>query len=154
MPDRELTDASRLRCGLVLPKPALAAKGRVLVVDDYPPVRALLARMIESWGYACGEAPDGLAALRCLACQRVSLMVTDYRMPRLDGLGLLQSLLGAAAVGDQPMPPVVVLSSGMPPDVQSAMWAAGARAVLSKPVNPVALRQEIERLLRPPSAPR
>jgi CheY-like chemotaxis protein len=132
----------------------LASKGRLLVVDDYPPIRALLSRMIETWGYECGEAPDGLAALRCLACQGVSLVVTDYRMPRLDGLGLLQSLFVAAGVNGQPMLPVVVLSTGVPPDVQGAMWAAGARAVLSKPVDPVTLRQEIERLMRPPSAQR
>jgi phosphoserine phosphatase RsbU/P len=135
-----------LECGLLSRPPSRATRGRVLVVDDDGLVRAYLRQLIEAWGYDCGEAPDGVAALRCLQCQPVSLLLTDYEMPRLNGLDLLRTLSAAALATGTSMVPAVVLSGGLPADAARGLMAAGARAILLKPVHPGRLRQTLDRL--------
>ena len=135
-----------LHCGLISGPPSPPAKGRVLVVDDAPSVRALLGQLIRQWGYACGEAPDGLAALRCLHCQPVSLLLTDFHMPRLSGLELLQTLSATAVATGASMVPAVVVSAGLPIGASHRLMAAGARVILPKPVDAGRLRQTLDRL--------
>jgi CheY-like chemotaxis protein len=43
--------------------PSTPARGRLLVVDDNAAVRTMVRRLAQAWGYLCGEAPDGLAAV-------------------------------------------------------------------------------------------
>lgn len=62
---------------------------RVLVVDDEPTVRHILCRWLTQEGYVCQEASDGAEALRMLHTGDYSLLITDVRMPRLDGMSLL-----------------------------------------------------------------
>jgi CheY-like chemotaxis protein len=65
----------------------------VLVVDDEPAMRALTRRMLEGEGYRVYEAADGLDALAILAeGWGVDVMVTDIRMPRMDGRELASRL--------------------------------------------------------------
>jgi CheY-like chemotaxis protein len=65
----------------------------VLVVDDEPAMRALTRRMLEGEGYRVYEAADGLDALAILAGGwGVDVMVTDIRMPRMDGRELASRL--------------------------------------------------------------
>ena len=66
----------------------------LLIVDDEPGIRALLREIIleELDGTRCAihEAGDGKEALRILEREAVDVLVTDIRMPQLDGLNLLQ----------------------------------------------------------------
>src|SRR5260221_7505485 len=57
----------------------------ILVVADEPALRTLLVRALRNAGYATLEATDGLNALEVLETQRVSLVLLDSTMPRLDG---------------------------------------------------------------------
>jgi CheY-like chemotaxis protein len=59
--------------------------GIVLVVDDDPAVRHMLGRMLVEDGFTVVEAADGLEALDQVARQPVAVVVTDVRMPRMDG---------------------------------------------------------------------
>jgi CheY-like chemotaxis protein len=62
---------------------------KVLVVEDEALVRLLLVESLESAGHEVIEAPDGLAALAVLEqMSDLEAVVTDIRMPRLDGYGL------------------------------------------------------------------
>jgi CheY-like chemotaxis protein len=120
---------------------------RILVVDDNPYVRRMLCRLIERWGFAAWEAEDGDAALRFLQSERVSLVLTDYEMPRVDGLALLQALRAmAAAGGTGAMVPTIIVSADLSHCATRAL-AAGARAVFPKPIPFDLLRATIERLL-------
>jgi two-component system NtrC family sensor kinase len=65
---------------------------RILVVDDDRPIAALLADVIAGEGHTVDTAYDGLAALDRLAATSYDLVITDVRMPRLDGLGLYRAL--------------------------------------------------------------
>ena len=68
-----------------------AASVRVLVVDDDPMVRAVLAGHLEARGYRVSQASDGLDALARLdAGEPAELLVTDFAMPGMNGLALIE----------------------------------------------------------------
>jgi two-component system response regulator HydG len=69
-----------------------APRGRVLVVDDDAGVRYTLCAILEAGGHTVESAPDGAAALRRLQDGGLDLVLTDLRMPGLDGFGLLEAL--------------------------------------------------------------
>jgi CheY-like chemotaxis protein/DNA-binding XRE family transcriptional regulator len=79
---------------------------RVLVVDDEPGVRAVVAELLAGEGYATAEAGDGLAALAAAAADPPDAVVTNLGMPRLGGQGLIRRLRA-----DRPGLPVVAMSA-------------------------------------------
>jgi DNA-binding NtrC family response regulator len=67
-------------------------KPRVLVVDDDAGVRYTIREILESSGMEVAEAPDGEQALRQLEAEAFQLVITDLRMPKVDGLELLRQV--------------------------------------------------------------
>jgi CheY-like chemotaxis protein len=65
---------------------------KVLVVDDEDVIREFLTDILAAAGYTVVEAPDGVAALEAVERNRPSVILTDVRMPRLDGVGLVNRL--------------------------------------------------------------
>jgi DNA-binding NtrC family response regulator len=65
---------------------------RILVVEDDPDIRAILTRFLERRGYGVKVAVDGAEALCVLQEKPVDLVLSDVRMPRMDGLELLQAV--------------------------------------------------------------
>ena len=70
--------------------PAEAARPRVLVVDDEASIRDLLSRTLSLAEYDVDVAPDGQAALDRMRQQPYDLLVTDLKMPGLDGLSVIR----------------------------------------------------------------
>src|SRR5580658_5329546 len=66
---------------------------RILIVDDDPREREYLSPIIAALGYAVETAADGEDALEKLGAQHFDAIITDLNMPRIDGIGLLRSLL-------------------------------------------------------------
>jgi CheY-like chemotaxis protein len=64
----------------------------VLIVDDEPVNRLVLARMVEHLGSQCLEAASGPEALELLSVQRVDLVLMDIQMPRMSGIEAVQLL--------------------------------------------------------------
>jgi CheY-like chemotaxis protein len=115
-----------------------AARSTVLLVEDEPTVRSLVAECLGDEGYAVVQVSDGAAAVRALNRYRppppqLSLVLLDMMLPHVSGLGVLQHL-GAL----DSYVPVVAMSASRPH--LAAATAAGAQAVLAKPF-------EVERLL-------
>jgi len=79
---------------------------RVLVVDDDAGVRYTLREILASDGIEVDEAEDGAAALARYEASPVPLVITDLRMPRMDGMELLRRLLARA-----PAPRVVLITA-------------------------------------------
>ncbi|HKV85025.1 MAG TPA: response regulator [Ktedonobacterales bacterium] len=76
----------------------MAARARVLIVDDDDAIRETVRFALEDVGYEVDEAPDGLAALRTLrTSSKPSVVLLDLMMPGLDGAGVL----GAVAADHQ-----------------------------------------------------
>src|SRR5579859_1115156 len=66
--------------------------GRVLIVDDDPDIASILAMVVREAGHDVTIASDGEEALTAILEQPPEVVVTDLRMPRLDGAGLLQQI--------------------------------------------------------------
>ncbi len=79
---------------------------RVLVVDDDADVRALICTILSEAGYNVYEACDGLDALEALKKRRYDAVLSDYHMPKMDGLELLDLVQGM-----WPQLPVILASS-------------------------------------------
>jgi CheY-like chemotaxis protein len=108
----------------------------VLVVDDEEAVRTSVAEILRGVGYEVIEADNGERALEMLgAHDDVAVVVLDVRMPRLDGIGVLDAL-------DQP-PAVILLSAHtVSPEVRDRL-AGKVVSFLEKPVAPRRLLDEV-----------
>jgi DNA-binding response OmpR family regulator len=116
---------------------------RVLVVDDEPTIRQLLAINLLAEGIHVAAAPDGLAARQAVFADPPDLIILDVMMPGLDGLELLRELRGDPRTTDVP----VVLLTARTTDAEVwAGWAAGADYYLTKPFDVGELLDFIEDL--------
>ena len=114
---------------------------RVLVADDDEQDRSYLAAKIASWGYLTEAASDGGEALEKALAFQPHVLVSDLRMPRMDGFELIKRL---QAQGEAP--PVILLTQFHSIETAiSAMHGAGAFWFLEKPVPLGALQVLIER---------
>jgi signal transduction histidine kinase len=115
---------------------------RVLVVDDEPGMRDMLAYELGGWGYAVSVAPDGPSALALLREGRFSLVVSDIMMPGMDGLELLEAGRGVDPGAEW------IMATGFG-DVSIAVDAMkrGAYDFIQKPFNLEELRVLIEKAL-------
>ncbi|MCH9648943.1 MAG: sigma-54 dependent transcriptional regulator [Deltaproteobacteria bacterium] len=101
---------------------------RILVVDDEEGLREFIGETLSGAGHSVTLAADGLEALEKLRGQAFDLMLTDLKMPHLDGLGLLRRLQGESAA----MEVLVLTAHG---SVEAAVEAIklGAFDFLQKP---------------------
>jgi DNA-binding NtrC family response regulator len=114
---------------------------RVLIADDDEQDRNYMAGKVASWGYVTETAADGVEALE--KCQRFQpqVLISDLRMPRMDGFELIKRLHSQ----DNP-PPVIILTQFSNIETAiAAMHDAGAFWFLDKPVPLGALQVLIER---------
>ena len=82
-------------------KPDNGARPRILVVDDEQAVRDLLAKTLETADYEVDTAPDGATAIEYLKSNGYDLLVTDLRMPGMDGLSVIRE--GRRKSADMPV---------------------------------------------------
>jgi two-component system, NtrC family, response regulator AtoC len=102
------------------------AKGSVLVVDDDVAVGTVLVALLQQAGMTASHLPSGDAALRALAGEQADVVLTDLRMPGMDGMQLLASIAER-----WPSLPVIVLTAhGTVPLAVEAMRVGAADFVL------------------------
>ena len=102
---------------------------RVLVVEDDEDIRTVICMMLGDVGYNVYEACDGLEAVDAMKRRRYDAVVTDYHMPRMDGLELLD--LATAMWPDTPV--ILASSDALLTDQAGDGLLAPAYAVLAKP---------------------
>ncbi len=103
---------------------------KIVVVDDEKIQRNMLKGLLEIEGHDVYVAEDGEEALRVVKEQQPDLIVTDLRMPKLDGMDLLREVKSSNSCKTV----IVITGHGTPQDVKSA-FVEGAFAYLQKPVN-------------------
>lgn len=120
---------------------------RVLIVDDEPDGRALIARILEGRGADPISAPSAEEALALLTRERVDILLSDIGMPDMDGYELMRRvrLLDGARVN--PIPAIAVTAYARPEDRQRSLLA-GYHMHLSKPIEARELVAGIASLLR------
>jgi two-component system response regulator HydG len=107
---------------------------RVLIVDDDPEIRWTVRSLLESRGYECEEAENGVAAVAQLASGFFDLVITDNLMPVMSGVELsewLSEWLMEAPEGK--VPAVIVLSGDLSKQERTRAMKAGVYSILSKP---------------------
>ena len=102
---------------------------RILVVDDEESIRTVLRTLLSRMGYKVFLACDGQQALDFLATQDVDCVMTDLRMPNMDGMKLLENLQQT-----HPEVPVVVLTAHGSVDTAVEAIKLGAFDFLSRAV--------------------
>ncbi len=120
---------------------------RVLLVDDDPHIRQLLAFAFDKAGFAVAEAGDGEAALAQVAREVPDLVVLDINMPRMDGLEVCRRLRSQGEV------PVLFLSSRDDEFDRVLGIELGADDYVTKPFSPREVVARANAILRR-SAPR
>ena len=122
---------------------------RVLIADDEESIRHVLSELLEERGYEVRSVADGEEAVRELTSRDYDALVTDVRMPKMNGLDLVR-----AAQGTSPETTIIVMSAYGSHDLAIEAMKAGAYDYLGKPFRPdevlLVLRkaEERERLRR------
>jgi len=112
---------------------------KVLIVEDEPHALMGLAELISGWGYQTETARDGIEGWEKALAWEPAIVVTDLKMPRLDGIGLLAKLSEQGSGPSSKIAVVVLTAMG---SIQLAVDAMkqGAYDFLQKPVDATRLR--------------
>src|SRR5262249_21900053 len=119
------------------------ADQRILIVDDEPDMVENLTRLLRREGYRCLSTTDARKALDLVQAQRPDLLLTDLKMPDIDGMDLLRR----AHLIDSALPVIMITAFST---IESAVAAikAGAFDYLPKNFSADQLRVSVERALR------
>jgi response regulator RpfG family c-di-GMP phosphodiesterase len=113
-----------------------------LIVDDEPRLRQVLVHLMRNDGFTCLEAGNGEEALAQLEQQTVTLVMSDLRMPKMDGLELLRRVRGR-----WPDTAVVMITAVADVEVAVSCLAIGAMDYLTKPFHLEEVRARVAQAL-------
>ena len=123
------------------------SRAQILVVDDDPVSRKILARLLASAGYECFECEDGTEALALVHAKQPSLLLLDFDMPGLNGTEVLENLRSDSDPAIAQIPAIMLTGHGSE-ESEVRCLQAGADDFVTKPVNAAVLRARIETQLR------
>jgi two-component system, NtrC family, response regulator len=121
----------------------MADRKKILVSDDEPNLRRVLGAILKREGHEVISAEDGQEALNRLAEHEISTIITDLRMPRVDGMELLRR-----AIQDYPDVPVIILTAHGSVDTAVQAVKLGAFDYIEKPFEQDQIKQVIATALR------
>ncbi len=119
------------------------ALGRILLVDDDADLLRLISIRLEAAGYAVVTASSGAEALAQIAADRPQLVITDMRMPGMDG----NALFNAVRAKDPTLPVIILTAHGSIPEAVAAT-NRGVFGYLTKPYEAKTLLDEVARAIR------
>jgi sigma-B regulation protein RsbU (phosphoserine phosphatase) len=106
----------------------------VLIIEDDPQYRLTLTAYLEDSGYTVLEAADGLEGLEVFSRVRPDIVLTDLRMPKLDGLGVI-----AAVKARSPATPVIAITGTRDLLAEEDALGLGAWRCLFKPIEDLSI---------------
>ena len=115
---------------------------RCLIADDEPRLRQVLTRLMQSDGFECLDAASGAEALALLEREPVMLVLTDLRMPQMDGIELLRHLRDR-----HPDTAVVMITAVAEVETAVKALALGATDYLTKPFHLEEVRARVAQAL-------
>lgn len=116
--------------------------GHILVVDDDPQIRLLVARFLQRHGYQVTGAPDGRAMMEALAHSAIDLIVLDVMLPGRSGVELCRDVRATSQV------PIVMLTARTEESERISGLEGGADDYVTKPFSPRELLARIRAVLR------
>ncbi|MEA3436102.1 MAG: type II/IV secretion system protein [Thermodesulfobacteriota bacterium] len=127
--------------------PFATEKPNILVADDNRITLKVLCKTLESENYQVFAAENGLDALELVSREKPDLIVTDYNMPRMDGMMFIKKLKSQLATR---YVPIIMLTGKGEVESEVEVINAGADDYLVKPVNPKRFLARVHRLLKRP----
>ena len=119
-------------------------KTRFLVVDDFSTMRRIVRNLLKELGFAnVDEAEDGAVALQKLKSSPYDFVVTDWNMPNMDGLTLLQSIRRTPELKHLP---VLMITAEAKKENIIAAAQAGASGYVVKPFTAATLAEKLEKI--------
>jgi len=126
----------------VMPGNTSDTNGRVLVVDDEPMVREVVAAYLAREGFTVSEAADGRTALDLIGSTQPDLVVLDVMLPKLDGFSVLTEVRKVADI------PVILLTARTEETDRVLGLELGADDYVVKPFSPRELAARVRSVLR------
>jgi len=120
-----------------------ADKKQILIADDEANLRRVLAAQLVKDGYEVHAVENGQDAIEMLAENHVDVVITDLRMPKIDGMALLQHV-----VATYPDVPVIMITAHGTVDTAVAALKVGAFDYITKPFERAELRSVVEKAAR------
>jgi len=121
----------------------LPEKKQVLIVDDEPNLRKILSAQLTRDGYDVMIAEDGEQGLSMLREHHIDMVITDLKMPKVDGMTLLKE-----ALREDPELPVVMITAHGTVDTAVEALKSGAFDYLTKPFDKDEVRQIVAKALK------
>jgi DNA-binding response OmpR family regulator len=115
----------------------------VLLIEDDPAVRSVVARGLRRAGFACLEAASGEVGLDFARQRAPDLLLTDIEIPGKDGLAVLREFREDHKLTDVP---AIIITGHPPADTAETIGALRAH-ILAKPFSAAAVVREVERLI-------
>ncbi|KYC29237.1 chemotaxis regulator transmitting signal to flagellar motor component [Sterolibacterium denitrificans] len=120
------------------------SKTRFLIVDDFSTMRRIVRNLLKELGYTnADEAEDGAVALQKLKMGSFDFVVTDWNMPNMDGLQLLQAIRADAALKSLP---VLMITAEAKKENIIAAAQAGAHGYIVKPFTAATLNEKLGKI--------
>lgn len=121
---------------------ALDKKIKVLIVDDFSTMRRICKHLLKQIGFTnIVEADDGTTALNVLKKEKVDLVLTDWNMPKMNGLELLKAIRKDPNL--KHLPVIMVTAEALNENIIAAL-KAGVNNYIVKPFNAQTLEKKIE----------
>ena len=129
-----------------MPNPSSTQRGGcILVVDDEPHIRRVLATILRNDGFQAYEASDGVEGMEAInSDQNFDFILLDFMMPGATGLEVLARIRSHPRRADIPV--IILTAKGQDADRQAAL-AGGANDFLTKPFSPKKLVARIHEIL-------
>jgi two-component system, OmpR family, phosphate regulon response regulator PhoB len=116
----------------------------ILLVEDDPDIRELVAYKLTRGGFEVVEAADGFAALQAARTRPPDAVILDMGLPRLSGIEVCRELRAAPATAAVP---IIMLTGAVRLQELELAYAAGASDYLVKPFSPRELQRRLEAAL-------
>lgn len=119
---------------------------KFLVVDDFSTMRRIVRNLLKELGFTnVEEAEDGVAALQKLRSDSFAFVVSDWNMPNMDGLTLLQTIRADAAL--KHIPVLMVTAEAKKENIVAAAQA-GASGYVVKPFTAATLDEKLNKIFQ------
>jgi two-component system chemotaxis response regulator CheY len=119
-------------------------KLRVLIVDDFSTMRRIVRNLLKELGYSnVDEAEDGAMGLAKLRSEPFDFVITDWNMPVMDGLTMLQNIRADAALSKLPV--LMVTAEAKKENIVAAAQA-GANGYVVKPFTAATLDEKLTKI--------
>ena len=117
---------------------------RFLVVDDFPTMRRIVRNLLKELGFTnVDEAEDGAVALTKLREGNFEFVVSDWNMPNMDGLTLLQNVRADAQLKSLPF--LMITAEAKKENITAAVQA-GASNYIVKPFTAATLQEKLDKI--------